>query len=117
MPQSYSYWSTAYLEFSRVQPFAHATAPQVADFAMLPQKDTRELLYQMLRSGFVTMQAGAMPPSRTMKAWPLGCHDPLPLTHAGRAQRYARRGEGEGGMTGACACCPHRASLTCHFPQ
>lgn len=33
--------------------------PQVADFAMLPPKDTRELLYRMLRAGFVFMQVRA----------------------------------------------------------
>mmetsp|Transcript_28003 Transcript_28003/g.61450 ORF Transcript_28003/g.61450 Transcript_28003/m.61450 type:complete len:586 (+) Transcript_28003:89-1846(+) len=29
---------------------------QIADFAMLPQKDTRELLYRMMRGGFLALQ-------------------------------------------------------------
>lgn len=34
---------------------------QVADMAMLPPKDTRELLYRMLQAGFVFLQVrGAM---------------------------------------------------------
>ncbi len=30
---------------------------QVADYAMVPVRDARELLYRMLRAGFVTLQA------------------------------------------------------------
>lgn len=32
---------------------------QVADFAMLPQKDARELLYRMLQAGYVSLQVCA----------------------------------------------------------
>ncbi len=31
---------------------------QIADLAMLPPKDTRELLYRMLAGGFVLIQVG-----------------------------------------------------------
>lgn len=32
--------------------------PQVTDFSMLAPKETRELLYRMLRAGFLALQVG-----------------------------------------------------------
>ncbi len=35
---------------------------QLADYAMVPVRDARELLYRMLRAGFLTLQARTPPP-------------------------------------------------------
>lgn len=46
---------------------------QVADFGMLPVKDTRELLYQMMRDGFLSLQdiprSADRAPSRSFYTW------------------------------------------------
>jgi len=46
---------------------------QVADFSMLTPKDTRELLYRMLRAGFLSLQdiprTADRAPSRTLYTW------------------------------------------------
>jgi len=51
----------------------HLEQKQVSDFSMLPAKDTRELLYGMLKEGFVFMQevprTSDRAPSRTIFTW------------------------------------------------
>lgn len=55
---------------------------QVGDFAMLPAKDTRELLYRMLKAGFMFMQVRThVLYCLARTAWTLYCLDGAPPSH------------------------------------
>lgn len=74
---------------------------QVADYAMVPVRDARELLYRMLRGGFLTLQVR---PSHvlqslsgfeacTSSSCPFSCHGPegrvdLPSVFQDRRHKY-----------------------------